>query len=52
MRKRNPLDKLIKGRGSYVLNQKFLVFGDRRTKRNRSRPDKKRQAIQRSREES
>ena len=51
-KKRNPLDGLVTGRGRYVLNQKMSIFGDRRTKRNRSRSDKKRQAIQRNQEES
>ena len=31
--------------GNYSLNQKFQVFGDRRTKRNRTRSEQNRRAI-------
>lgn len=47
MKKDNPLRRLLRGTpGLYVQNQKFHVFEDKRTKRNRSRADKKRRAIE------
>jgi hypothetical protein len=33
------------GRGRYVQDQKHQIFEDRRTKRNRTRQEKKRKAI-------
>jgi len=38
--------------GQYSLNQKVSKFGDRRTKRNRDRSAKDRNAINRSKEEN
>lgn len=47
MKKDNPLRRLIRGTpGLYVQNQKFQIFEDRRTKRNRSRSEKKRRALE------
>lgn len=44
MKKQKPR---VKGTpGNYVLNQKFMRFEDRRTKRNRTRSEKNRRAIQ------
>lgn len=45
MRKKNPLDGFVLMRGRFVLNQKVNVFGDKRTKRNRTRNEQKRRAI-------
>ena len=47
MKKDNPLRRLLRGTpGLYVQNQKYQVFEDRRTKRNRTRAEKKRRAIE------
>jgi hypothetical protein len=46
-KERDALKRLIKGiPGMYVQNQKAQVFEDKRTRRNRSRPNKKRNAIE------
>lgn len=44
-RKKNPLDRLVKGRAGYALNQHAPVMGDRRTRRNRDRSAQRRRAI-------
>jgi hypothetical protein len=45
-KERDALKRLIKGiPGHFVVNQKSQTFEDRRTRRNRSRPDKKRNAL-------
>lgn len=41
----------VTGRSHFVLNQKVQKFSDRRTKRNRERGTKKRNAIDDSRDE-
>jgi len=47
MKKDNPLARLVRGgAGQYVLNQKSNVFEDRRTRRTRSRAEKKRKALE------
>jgi hypothetical protein len=46
MKKRNPLDGLLRLRGRFVLNQKAQVFADKRTKRNRTRLENKRRALE------
>ena len=46
MKKRNPLDGLLRMRGRFVLNQKAQVFADKRTKRNRTRLENKRRALE------
>lgn len=47
MKKDSPLKRLLRGTpGLFVQNQKYHVFEDRRTKRNRSRAEKKRRAIE------
>ena len=46
-KERDALKRLIKGvPGMFVQNQKAQVFEDKRTRRNRSRPNKKRNAIE------
>jgi len=45
MKKRNPLDGLLRLRGRFVLNQKAQVFADKRSKRNKSRAEQKRRAL-------
>lgn len=45
MKKKNPLDGLLRLRGRFVLNQKAQVFADKRTKRNRTRLENKRRAL-------
>jgi len=51
-RKREEIKRMTKGvPGNYVQNQKSQVFEDRRTKRNRTRTDKKRTAFRDYREE-
>jgi hypothetical protein len=51
-RKREEIKRMTKGvPGNYVQNQKSQVFEDRRTKRNRSRTDKKRNAFRDYRDE-
>jgi len=45
MKKENPLDFLLRGRGRFVLNQKVNVFSDKRTKRNKTRKTQKEKAI-------
>jgi len=45
MRKKNELDGLVRGRGRFVLNQRFAVFADKRTKRNKTRAEQKRRAL-------
>lgn len=45
MKKKNPLSKLVRARGNFVLNQKTQKFDDRRTKRNRDRSSRQRNAI-------
>ncbi len=43
---KKPKKQKIKGTpGNYVLNQKFMRFEDRRTKRNRTRREQDRRAI-------
>jgi hypothetical protein len=46
MKKKNPLDGLLRLRGRFVLNQKAQVFADKRTKRNRTRLENKRRALE------
>jgi hypothetical protein len=46
MKKKNPLDGLLRMRGRFVLNQKAQVFADKRTKRNRTRLENKRRALE------
>lgn len=46
MKKINPLDGLLRMRGRFVLNQKAQVFADKRTKRNRTRLENKRRALE------
>lgn len=46
MKKINPLDGLLRMRGRFVLNQKSQVFADKRTKRNRTRLENKRRALE------
>lgn len=43
-----PKKKIPKHRSNYVLNQKFAIFGDRRTKRNRDRATRNRKAVEES----
>jgi hypothetical protein len=51
-RKREEIKRMTKGvPGNYVQNQKSQIFEDRRTKRNRSRTDKKRTAFRDYRDE-
>ena len=45
MKKKNPLDGLLRLRGRFVLNQKAQVFADKRSKRNKSRAEQKRRAL-------
>jgi len=45
MKKRNPLDGLLRLRGRFVLNQKAQVFADKRSKRNKSRAEQRRRAL-------
>ena len=45
MRKKNALENFVLGRGRFVLNQKVNVFGDKRTKRNKTRSEQKRNAL-------
>lgn len=51
MKKKNILSGFIRGRGSYVLNQTPKVFEDRRTKRQRTRADKLRRALEEGKED-
>ena len=46
MKKKNPRDGLLRLRGRFVLNQKAQVFADKRTKRNRTRLENKRRALE------
>jgi len=46
MRKRKLLDGLVRGRARFVLNQTAPIFADKREKRNRTRVEQKRRAIQ------
>lgn len=46
MKKKNALEGLLRLRGRFVLNQSPKVFEDKRTKRNRTRADKKRNALE------
>lgn len=46
MKKIKPLDGLLRMRGRFVLNQKAQVFADKRTKRNRTRLENKRRALE------
>lgn len=51
MKKDSQLKRLLRGTpGLYVQNQKFQIFEDRRTKRNRSRSEKKRRALEEQKE--
>jgi hypothetical protein len=45
MKKKNALDGLLRLRGRFVLNQKAQVFADKRNKRNRTRSENKRRAL-------
>jgi hypothetical protein len=45
MKKVNPLDGLLRLRGRFVLNQKAQVFADKRSKRNKTRAEQKRRAL-------
>jgi hypothetical protein len=45
MKKKNPLDGLLRLRGRFVLNQKAQVFADKRSKRNKSRAEQRRRAL-------
>jgi hypothetical protein len=45
MEKKEALKNFVLGRGRFVLNQKVNVFGDKRTKRNKTRSEQKRRAI-------
>lgn len=45
MKKKNALDGLLRLRGRFVLNQKAQTFADKRTKRNRTRSENKRRAL-------
>jgi len=45
MKKKNVLDGLLRLRGRFVLNQKAQVFSDKRNKRNRTRSENRRRAI-------
>ena len=45
MKKKNPLDGLLRLRGRFVLNQKAQVFADKRSKRNKTRAEQKRRAL-------
>ena len=46
MKKKNPLDGLLRLRGRFVLNQKAQVFADKRSKRNKSRAEQRRRALE------
>ena len=46
MKKVNPLDGLLRLRGRFVLNQKAQVFADKRSKRNKTRAQQKRHALE------
>jgi hypothetical protein len=46
MKKINPLDGLLRLRGRFVLNQKAQVFADKRSKRNKSRAEQRRRALE------
>lgn len=45
MNKKEALNGLLRMKGRFVLNQSPKVFADKRTKRNRTRSDKKRRAL-------
>lgn len=45
MKKVNPLDGLIRLRGRFMLNQKAQIFADKRSKRNKTRAEQKRRAL-------
>jgi hypothetical protein len=45
MNKKDALNGLLRMKGRFVLNQSPKVFADKRTKRNRTRSDKKRRAL-------
>ena len=45
MKKKSVLDGFVLMRGRFVLNQKVNVFADKRTKRNKTRSEQKRRAI-------
>jgi len=40
------IEKFVRGRSGYVLNQKAHIFKDKRTKRNRTRAEQRRKAIE------
>lgn len=46
MKKVKPLDGLLRLRGRFVLNQKAQVFADKRSKRNKTRAEQKRRALE------
>jgi hypothetical protein len=46
MKKVKPLDGLLRLRGRFVLNQKAQVFADKRSKRNKTRAQQKRHALE------
>ena len=46
MKKKNPLDGLLRLRGRFVLNQQAQVFADKRTTRNRTRLENNRRALE------
>lgn len=43
------IERFVLGRAGYVLNQKAPVFKDKRTKRNRTRAEQRRKAIEEER---
>lgn len=45
-RKSNPLNRFVRPRGQYVVNQKAPIHADRRGKRNRDRASRKRHAVE------
>jgi hypothetical protein len=46
MNKDKPLSRFLRLKGRFVLNQKAQTFADKRTKRNRTRSEQKRRALE------